>query len=171
MQTYWRDVTKWDWDLSQAKGWFMGQMLIPLHAGCLPLDLYKPESIPFHNGPASRNTYSFRMHYLIAEAALNNWTTGTTADAAYAAAITASMNQMNSYSGLLPSQKIGATEITDYIAANPLGTGAAAKQRLAEEMWVSLYMNPTEAWSNVRRMNLNLRQTLQPPDACKVCLP
>jgi len=96
------------------------------------------------------------MNYLIAEAALNSWTTGTTATAAYEAAITASMNFMSSFTGLLPTQKIESSEITDYIAANPLGTGDAAKQRLAEEMWVSMYMNPTEAWSNVRRMNLNL---------------
>jgi len=157
MQTYWRDVSKWDWDLTQAKGMVHGTNANPA-----------PTLAAYHWTYTSPNPFLFtmdqplviltasEMHYLIAEAALNNWTTGTTADAAYAAAITASMNQMNSYSGLLPSQKIDAAEITGYIAANPLGTGAAAKQRLAEEMWVSLYMNPTEAWSNVRRMNLNL---------------
>ena len=157
MQTYWRDVTKWDWDLAGATGMIHGTNANPA-----------PSLAAYHWTYTSPNPFLFtmdqplviltasEMHYLIAEAALNNWATGTTADAAYAAAITANMNQMSSYSGLLPSQKINAAEITDYIAANPLGTGAAAKQRLAEEMWVSLYMNPTEAWFNVRRMNLNL---------------
>jgi hypothetical protein len=157
MQTYWRDVTKWDWDLTAAKGMIHGTNANPA-----------PSLAAYHWTYTSPNPFLFtmdqplviltaaEMNYLIAEAALNGWTTGTTADAAYSAAITASMNQMNSYSGLLPTQKIGASEITDYITANPLGTGAAARQRLAEEMWVSLFMNPTEAWFNVRRMNLNL---------------
>jgi hypothetical protein len=157
MQTYWRDVTKWDWDLAGATGMIHGTNANPA-----------PSLAAYHWTYTSPNPFLFtmdqplviltaaEMNYLIAEAALNGWATGTTADAAYAAAITANMKQMTAYSGLLDSQKITDAEITDYIAANPLGTGAAAKQRLAEEMWVSLYMNPTEAWFNVRRMNLNL---------------
>lgn len=157
MQTYWRDVTKWDWDLTAATGMIHGTNANPA-----------PSLAAYHWTYTSPNPFLFtmdqplvimtaaEMNYLIAEAALNGWTTGTTADAAYAAAITASMTQLSSYSGLLASQKILASEITDYITANPLGTGAAARQRLAEEMWVSLYMNPTEAWFNVRRMNLSL---------------
>ncbi|HBZ19869.1 MAG TPA: hypothetical protein DEO60_01970 [Bacteroidales bacterium] len=157
MQTYWRDVTKWDWDLTAAKGMIHGTNANPA-----------PSLAAYHWTYTSPNPFLFtmdqplvimtaaEMNYLIAEAALNGWTTGTTADAAYSAAITTSMTQLSSYSGLLPTQKILASEITDYITANPLGTGAAARQRLAEEMWVSLYMNPTESWFNVRRMNLNL---------------
>lgn len=157
MQTYWRDVTKWDWDLTTAKGMIHGTNANPA-----------PSLAAYHWTYTSPNPFLFtmdqplvimtaaEMNYLIAEAALNGWATGTTADAAYAAAITASMNQMSSYSGLLASQKIGASEITDYITAKPLGIGAEARLRLAEEMWVSLYMNPTEAWFNVRRMNLDL---------------
>ena len=157
MQTYWRDVTKWDWDLTQAKGMVHGTNANP-----------SPTLAAYHWTYTSPNPFLFTMDqplsiltasemlYLIAEASLNNWTTGTTATAAYEAAITASMNHLSSFSGLLPAQKIEGSEITDYIAANPLGTGDAAKQRLAEEMWVSMYMNPTEAWSNVRRMNLKI---------------
>lgn len=157
MQTYWRDVTKWDWDLTQATGMVHGTNANPA-----------PSLAAYHWTYTSPNPFLFtmdqplviltaaEMHYLIAEAAINSWTTGTTADAAYAAAITASMEQMSSYTGLLPTQKIVASEITDYITANPLGTGAAARLRLAEEMWVSMYMNPTEAWFNVRRMDLDL---------------
>jgi hypothetical protein len=157
MQTYWRDVTKWDWDLSGATGMIHGTNSMPT-----------PTIAAYHWTYTSPNPFLFtmdqplvimtaaEMNYLIAEAALNGWTTGTTADAAYSAAITANMTQLSSYTGLLPTQTINATEITDFITANPLGTGAAARQRLAEEMWVSMYMNPTEAWFNVRRMNLDL---------------
>ena len=157
MQTYWRDVTKWDWDLNLATGMVHGTNANPA-----------PSLAAYHHTYTSPNPFLFtmdqplaiitasEMNYLIAEAALNGWNTGTTADAAYSAAINASMSFMSSFSGLLASQRIAASEITDYITANPLGTGAAARQRLAEEMWVSLYMNPTESWFNVRRMNLNL---------------
>ncbi|HSN50791.1 MAG TPA: SusD/RagB family nutrient-binding outer membrane lipoprotein, partial [Bacteroidales bacterium] len=157
MQTYWRDVTKWDWDITAAKGMIHGTNANPA-----------PSLAAYHWTYTSPNPFLFtmdqplvimtaaEMNYLIAEAALNGWTTGTTADAAYATAITASMTQLSSYTGLLATQKILASEITDYITANPLGTGTEARQRLAEEMWVSLFMNPTESWFNVRRMNLNL---------------
>lgn len=157
MQTYWRDVTKWNWDLTLATGMVHGTNANPA-----------PSLAAYHQIYTSPNPFLFtmdqplvimtaaEMNYLIAEASLNGWTTGTTADAAYEAAITANMNQLSSYSGLLPTQEISTDEIIAYITANPLGTGAAARQRLAEEMWVSMYLNPTEAWFNVRRMDLNL---------------
>ncbi len=157
MQTYWRDVTKWNWDLSQATGMVHGTNANPA-----------PSLAAYHQIYTSPNPFLFtmdqplviltaaEMNYLIAEASINNWATGTTADVAYEAAITASMTQLSSYTGLLETQKITPDDITAYITAHPLGTGDAAKLRLAEEMWVSMYMNPTEAWFNVRRMNLNL---------------
>ena len=157
MQTYWRDVTKWNWDLSQATGMVHGTNANPA-----------PSLAAYHQIYTSPNPFLFtmdqplviltaaEMNYLIAEASINNWATGTTADVAYEAAITASMTQLSSYTGLLETQKITPDDITAYITAHPLGTGDVAKLRLAEEMWVSMYMNPTEAWFNVRRMNLNL---------------
>lgn len=157
MQTYWRDASKWNWDLTQATGMVHGTNANPA-----------PSLAAYHHTYTSPNPFLFtldmplasltssEMHYLIAEAALNGWSAGTTAEAAYSTAITENMNFMNSFSGLMASQKISNAEISAYIAANPLGTGDAARQRLAEEMWVSMYLNPVEAWFNVRRMNLNL---------------
>jgi hypothetical protein len=157
MQTYWRNQSRWNWDLSAAKGMVHGTNANP-----------SATLAAYHQTYTSPNSYLFtmdqplvimtaaEMHYLIAEASLNGWATGTTADAAYTAAVTANMQQMSSYTGLLSTQRISSTEISDYITANPLGAGSAARQRLAEEMWVSMYMNPTESWFNVRRMNLNL---------------
>src|SRR5450759_4930738 len=157
MQKYWRDVTKWDYDITLAKGMIHGTNANPA-----------PSLAAYHQTYTSPNPFLFtmdmpicilsaaEMNNLIAEATLKGWSTGTTADAAYAEAITANMTQLSAFAGLLATQKITAGEITAYITANPLGTGAAAKQRLAEEMWVSLYLDPTESWFNVRRMNLSL---------------
>ncbi len=157
MQTYWRDVTKWNYDITQAKGMIHGTNANPA-----------PSLAAYHQTYTSPNPFLFtldmpicvvsaaEMNFLIAEAALNTWTTGTTADLAYSAGITTSMTFMSGFTGLLTTQRIAAGEITAYITANPLGTGTAAKQRLAEELWVSLYLNPVESWFNVRRMNLAL---------------
>jgi hypothetical protein len=157
MQKYWRDETKWDWDYAQAKGVPHGLSANP----CQSL----PEYMSTYTSP---NPFLFtldqplviltasEMLYLISEASLNGWNTGTTAENAYAEAIRLNINQLNSYDGLLDFQKITAEEIDAYIASKPLGTGAVAKQRLAEEVWVSMYLNPSEAWFNVRRMDLKL---------------
>jgi hypothetical protein len=157
MQTYWRDVSRWDWDLTLATGMVHGTNANPA-----------PSLAAYHHTYTSPNPFLFsldmplailtasEMHYLVAEASLNGWSTGTTADAAYSAAITESMKFMSSFTSLLPAQRISDTEIADYITAHPLGSGETARQRIAEEMWVSLYLNPTEAWFNVRRMDLNL---------------
>lgn len=158
MQTYWRDVTKWNWDLTQAKGMVHGTNANPAASLAAYHWTYtSPNPFLFTMDQPITIMTAAEMNYLIAEAALKTWNTGgVTADAAYASAVTASMNELSSYAGLLATQKVTATEITDYLTANPLGTGAAAEQRLAEEMWVSMYMNPSEAWFNVRRMDLNL---------------
>lgn len=157
MQTYWRDVTKWNYDVTQAKGMIHGTNANPA-----------PSLAAYHQTYTSPNPFLFtmdmpicilaasEMNYLIAEATLKGWATGTTADAAYSAGVTTSMQFLSGFTGLQATQKITAGEITTYITANSLGTGAAAKQRLAEEMWVSLYLNPVESWFNVRRMNLAL---------------
>ncbi|MDD4032469.1 MAG: SusD/RagB family nutrient-binding outer membrane lipoprotein [Bacteroidales bacterium] len=157
MATYWRDASKWNWDLTQAEGMEHGTNANPF-----------PSTAEYHHAYTSPNPFLFtlalpvtkmnagEMLLLISEASLKGWSTGTTAEAAYAAGITASMEEMSGFPGLMASQKIAASEITGYIAAKPLGTGAAAKQRIAEEMWVHMYMNPVESWSNVRRMNLML---------------
>jgi hypothetical protein len=157
MQTYWRDVTKWNYDITQAKGMIHGTNANPA-----------PSLAAYHQTYTSPNPFLFtmdmplcvlaasEMNYLIAEASLNGWTTGTSADVAYSAGVTTSMTYMSGFTGLLATQRITADDITAYIAANPLGTGATARLRLAEEMWVSLYLNPVESWFNVRRMNLVL---------------
>jgi hypothetical protein len=158
MQTYWRDATKWDWNLSEAKGMIHGTNANPATSLAAYHQIYtSPNPFLFTlDQPLSLLTAS-EMNYLIAEAALNGWNTGgVTAETAYANGVTESMNYMSSFSGLLTSQEISAADASSFITSNPLGAGEAARQRIAEEMWVSMYLNPVESWFNVRRMNLNL---------------
>lgn len=157
MQRYWRDETKWNWDYSQAKGMAHGQSSNPESSLAAYMHTYtSPNPFLFTLDQPLVILSASEILCWIAEASLNGWNTGTTADAAYIDAVRANMNQLNSYSGLLDRQKITSDEIEAYIASRPLGTGTAARQRLAEEVWVSLYLNPSEAWFNVRRMDLKL---------------
>jgi hypothetical protein len=157
MQTYWRNPAKWNWDLTQSKGMIHGTNANPVATIALYHQTYtSPNPFLFQmNMPIHMLTAS-EMQLLISEASLKGWSTGTSADAAYTAGVRASIKYFDSFSGLLPAQRIDDAEITAYLNSHPLGTGAAAKQRIAEEMWVSLYLNPIESWSNVRRMNLVL---------------
>ncbi|MDH6304814.1 hypothetical protein M2459_001550 [Parabacteroides sp. PF5-5] len=155
MQSYWRDESKWDWDFSQAKGIPHGLTANPflslqeyMHAFTSPNPFLFTMDQPLVTITASE------MYFWLAEASLNGWTTGTTADAAYQNAIRMNMKQLNSYSGLLERQHIDDSDIDAYIKARPLGSGKAARERLAEEVWVSLYLNPSESWFNMRRMDL-----------------
>jgi hypothetical protein len=157
MQKYWRDETKWDWDLSLAKGVPHGLSSNPSPSLADYMHTYtSPNPFLFTLDQPLVTLTASEMLYLIAEASLNGWNTGATAEAAYAEAVRANMIQLSSYSGLLDSQRITEDEIRAYLTAKPLGAGAAARQRLAEEVWVSLYMNPSEAWFYVRRMDLKL---------------
>lgn len=155
MRSYYWDPTKWNYDVSTAKGMLHGTTTMPgANMLAYQMTYTHPNPMMFQYDLPIEVLTAAEMLYLTAEASLKGWTTGTTADAAYTAAITASCTQFTAYTGLMASQKITAAEITAYIAATPLGTGAAARQRLAEELWVTLYLNPMEAWSYVRRMNL-----------------
>jgi len=160
MGTYWRVASNWNWDLTQAKGVPHGISAIPTPNGDLPL---------YHHTYTSPNPFLFtftrpielvtasEMLLLISEAASKGWNTGSyTAQSAYEAGVKANMSQLTGYSGLLDHQTISAQEMTDYLAANPLGTADVAKKRLAEEMWITMYLNPAEGWFNARRMDLNL---------------
>ncbi len=157
MGGYWRDASKWNWDLSQARGMSHGQNANPESSVAVYHHTYtSPNPFLFTLDMPIVGMSAAEMLLLVSEASLKGWNTGTTAEAAYQAAVTQSMNHFSSYPGLMASQKINSTEISDYLAAKPLGSGAAAKLRLAEEMWVTLYLDPVEGWFNVRRMNLNL---------------
>ena len=158
MSTYWREEALWDWNLDEAKGCPHG------------INANPSQTVPeYHHTYTSPNPFLFintrpielvtasEMLLLISEAASKGWATGSySAESAYASGVKANMSQLTGYSGLLAHQTISEEEMDAYIAAHPLGTGAAAKMRIAEEMWVTMYLNPSEGWFNVLRMGLNL---------------
>ena len=161
MQSYWRDAEKWNWETDQAKGMMHGTPANPSASlGAYHKTYTSPNPFLWTLDRGHEGITAAEMHYLIAEASLKNWNTGTTAQSAYEQGIQTSMSKYTGYAGLLEFQKISQEEIDAYISANPLGAGDAARQRLAEELWVHLYMDPAESWFHVRRVNLEMPPNL-----------
>ena len=158
MSNHWRVESRWNWNLDEATGVQHGINANP-----------SPSIAAYHHTYTSPNPFLFvltrpielvtasEMLLLISEAASKGWSTGSySAESAYISGVKANMSQLTGYSGLLAHQTISNDDMDEYLAAHPLGTGAAAKKRLAEEMWLTMYLNPAEAWFNVLRMGLNL---------------
>ena len=158
MSGHWRVESRWNWNLDEATG-------VPHGINANP----SPSIADYHHTYTSPNPFLFintrpielltasEMLLLIAEAASKGWSTGSyTAETAYTAGVKANMSQLTGYSGMLAHQTISAEDMDDYLAAHPLGTGASAKKRLAEEMWITMYLNPVEGWFNALRMGLAL---------------
>ncbi|MDR1161574.1 MAG: SusD/RagB family nutrient-binding outer membrane lipoprotein [Tannerellaceae bacterium] len=86
---------------------------------------------PFYNASES--------YFVVAEAALNGWSTGITAAEAYEKAVRLSMEE----------NKIDAADADTYLAGK--GKFDNTKDRLYWEFWVSLFKNNYEGWSLYRR--------------------
>jgi SusD/RagB-like outer membrane lipoprotein len=101
--------------------------------------------------PMDLLTYS-EVLFLEAEAAERGWIPGGTGAAAnfYTAAITASMEQYG----------VAASDITNYIGQGKVAYDAAGAtlaghlQQIAYQKWVSLFMQGTEAWTELRRTQI-----------------
>jgi hypothetical protein len=158
MSGHWRVESRWDWDLDGATG-------VPHGINANP----SPTIADYHHTYTSPNPFLWintrpmelltasEMLLLISEAASKGWSTGSyTAESAYAAGVKANMSLLTGYGGMLAHQNISEQDMDAYLALHPLGTGAAAKKRLAEEMWVTMYLDPAEGWFNVLRMGLDL---------------
>ena len=158
MTNYWRVESRWNWNLDEATGVQHGISANP-----------SPTIAAYHHTYTSPNPFllintrpielltASEMLLLISEAAIKGWNTGAyTAEAAYEAGVKANMSLLTNYGGMLEHQTISDEDMSDYLAAHPLGTGAAAKKRIAEEMWVTMYLDPTEGWFSALRMGLNL---------------
>jgi hypothetical protein len=153
---YWRNASYWNFDLSQAKGMIHGTQTNPMGLAEYHHTFTSPNPWLWTLNLPHELLTAGEMLYLIAEASLNGWNTGTTANDAYVAAINTSMNKYSDYPALLDFMRITQNEINDYLVANPLGSGDAARLRLAEEMYVHMYMDPAESWFHVRRVNFEL---------------
>ncbi len=94
---------------------------------------------------------SAEVNFLIAEALVKGWSlTGVSGNAAsyYEAGVRQSMEMLNNNYGITT---ITADEINAFLAANPLGTGEQAIEKIAGQAWILHMMNPNEAWANLRR--------------------
>lgn len=90
------------------------------------------------------------VEFLLAEAKDKGWNVPGTVAGHYEAGVRASMEMLNDY--YLTSDKITATEITNFIAANPVGAGGvSAKESINTQAWILHMMNPAEGWANMRR--------------------
>lgn len=158
MSNYWRVESRWNWNLNEAEGVAHGIVANPEPSiAAYHWKYTSPNPFLFVNTRPLELLTSSEMLLLISEAALKGWNTGSyTAQSAYEAGVKANMSQLTGYSGMLSHQTISELEMTDYLAAYPLGTGAAAKTRLAQEMWVTMYLNPSEGSFNALRQGLGI---------------
>lgn len=158
MTGYWRVESRWNWNLDEAEGVPHGITANP--KGTIPAYHHaytSPNPFLFINTRPIELVTASEMLLLISEAATKGWNTGSyTAQSAYEAGIKANMSQLTGYSGLLAHQTISDEDMTDYIDAHPLGTGTDAKTRLAQEMWVTMYLDPSEGFFNALRQGLGI---------------
>jgi hypothetical protein len=108
--------------------------------------------------PTALMTYS-EVLFLAAEAAQRGWINGDPA-ALYAQAIRANMNQYDEWS---PANGPTDAEIDAYLAQPRVAYSAATgRTQIQYQLWLSLFMNGSEAWSTWRRTGV---PALQPgPD-------
>jgi len=78
--------------------------------------------------------------FILAEAALNNWNVGMTAQEAYEAAITASFEEYN-----LPIGTYLSEPLVDF------NGGINQRELIGEQKWCALYPDATQGWAEVRR--------------------
>jgi hypothetical protein len=122
-----------------------------------------PNTILKYNAPLLVFTNA-EVHLLLAEAALRNWYSGSTAEASYTNAVTAGMKQWSLFgsAGVLSDNKIA-----KYIAANPYKTGGTFDEQMEQiqtQKWVTLFLEDEyEIFSSWRRTGYpNLTPTNYP---------
>lgn len=114
-------------------------------------------TIKLPTAPFLHMTYA-EVEFLLAEASLRGWGTGTP-EAHFEAGQRAALDHMNLY----PNASITADQIDEFVANNPLrGTTFEEKlEHISTELWVQFTLNAMEAWSNWRRTGY---PTLDPVD-------
>lgn len=88
------------------------------------------------------------VEFLLAEAAFRGYSVGGTAAAHFQTGLKASVEQWSIF-GVKPD----AVAVQNFLNANPLQNGTELKQ-IATQLWVLLFMDPFETWSNYRRLGL-----------------
>ena len=93
---------------------------------------------------------SAEVKFLLAEAALKEWTVGgNTAEELYAQGLRAAMDFLTDNYG---TEAVSEEEFDSYLAANGIGhTFEKKKEAINTQAWILHFTNPSEAWANQRR--------------------
>lgn len=93
---------------------------------------------------------SAEVKFLLAEAALKEWTVGgSTAEELYAQGLRAAMDFLTDNYG---TEAVSEEEFDSYLAANGIGhTFEKKKEAINTQAWILHFTNPSEAWANQRR--------------------
>lgn len=109
-----------------------------------------PATILAFNSPVLVITNA-EMAFLLAEAALRNWTNVNTASAYFKKGIE---NNMRNWAKFGPAGVISETAINDYTAAHPLNTGGSVNDQMNQihtQFWIALLLDEQESYANWRR--------------------
>ena len=93
---------------------------------------------------------SAEVKFLLAEAALKEWTVGgNTAEELYAQGLRAAMDFLTDN---YDTEAVSEEEFDSYLAANGIGhTFEKKKEAINTQAWILHFTNPSEAWANQRR--------------------
>lgn len=93
---------------------------------------------------------SAEVNFLLAEAATKGWTVTGTAENYFKAGISGAMAILNDHY-LGDDRKISAAETEAYINRMVSGLATNAREAINTQSWLLNFMNPSEAWANLRR--------------------
>ena len=93
---------------------------------------------------------SAEVRFLLAEAADKGWTVVGSVEENFVAGVTDAMEIINKHY-VADARKITAAEITTYVDAVKAGLATKAKETINTQAWILHFMNPSEAWANLRR--------------------
>ncbi|MBQ6309879.1 MAG: SusD/RagB family nutrient-binding outer membrane lipoprotein [Prevotella sp.] len=90
------------------------------------------------------------VEFLLAEAALKNWNVHGTVKSHFEKGVRASMQWLNDYY-LQAADKISDAETTTFINGLAKALADNPKEAINTQAWILHFMNPSEAWANLRR--------------------
>lgn len=93
---------------------------------------------------------SAEVHFLMAEAAEKGWTVAGSVEEHFKAGIVDAMQIINKHY-VADAAKITDAEVSTYADAMAAGLAVNAKEAINTQAWLLHFMNPSEAWANLRR--------------------
>jgi len=112
------------------------------------LQFMQPSALISNPGTPFIHMSYAEVEFLLAEAAFRGYNVGGTAASHYQAGLRAAVEQWSIF-GVSPDQ----TALQNFLSANSLAQGTELKQ-IATQLWILLFLDPFETWSNYRRLDL-----------------